>query len=190
MKGLDGGLRIPSIVGPGAEEEEGTHNKWDTFDDVELEMTMMGFPPVPMPSYTCPELTSDMLTTANSKKYTETYQQMESWFNYAANTLARMKALQLQIANEMNKIGRLVKEGAPVDDKGKKPSVGTLIDMVENHPRYEELKLEDQKWEQKKQILQSHVVRLEKDLKLLSRQVEIRRQENDMGNRGSGRPHT
>lgn len=180
-----GGLRLPDAVGPGEQDLGAISRIWDTFDEMELEVTKMGFPPVPKPAYQCPELTADMLTTASAADYTSTYQRMESWHNYAHNTLARIKALQLGIANEMNKLGRLVRDGAPKDDKGKKLPAGTLTDMVENHPRYEELKLLDQEWEQKKIMLQSHVVRLEKDLKLMSRQVEIRRQDTEAGTQGS-----
>ena len=185
---MGGGLRLPDALGPGEQQEHGVQNVWDTFDEVELEMTRMGFPPIPMPNFGCPELTADLLTTPNASQYTTAYQQMEGWHNYAINTLARMKALQLQIANEMSKIERLVKDGAKPTPPAKKLTVDQLKDMVENHPRYEELKIEDQEWEQKKIILQSHCTRLEKDLKLLSRQVEIRRQDWEGGGGGKGVP--
>jgi hypothetical protein len=159
---------------------------------MELTLTRMGFPPVEQPSHSRPVLTPEILTTPDSRQYTEVYWRLEAWHDYAFNTMARIKAILVQVANEKNQIERSIRKDAAqpsADGEAKeKLSKQEMDDLIAEHPRYHELSYEEQKLEQQKILLQSHVESLERDLKLVSRQVEIRRQDIDQGKRATNLP--
>jgi len=187
-EGTDLTLRLPQALGPGEMEEELITQSWNTFDDIELELTMMGFEPLEKPKHSRPQLTLEILATPNSREYTEIYLKVEAWHNFAFNTMARIKAIMIGLQNEQNDIARSIrKEAAAPDPQGaKKPKANkaSIEDLIEDHPRYRELTFMMQQYDQKKIILQSHVDSLDRDLKMVSRQVEIRRQDLDNGKRG------
>jgi hypothetical protein len=187
-----GGLQLPPTVGPGFEIESQIEASWNTFEDMELALSQMGFPPVEKPNFNIPQLTPEVLTSPDSKKYTEIYWQIEAWHTYAFNTMARIKAILVQIVNEQNKIERVIRkeEAQPNADGSSKPkqTKTQLDDLIANTPRYEELTYEKQKLDQQKQLMQSYVDSLDRDLKLVSRQVEIRRQDIDHGRRATNLP--
>jgi hypothetical protein len=180
------GLFLPDAVGPGQTKEEFIHSKWDTFDEMELILAQAGFAPVEKPIFSQPRLTTEVLTTPDSHRYSEIYLQIEAWHNYAYNYKSRLQALQVGFENEMNEIERDVRTTAMAATRAKKLSAIALKDTVEANPRYGELKIEHQKLEQQRLLMQSHVDSLERDLKLVSRQVEIRRQDIDAGRIGGG----
>lgn len=188
----EGGLRLPAAVGPGDLDAQLMTQSWNTFDDVELELTLMGFPPLEQPKHARPQLTLEILATPNSREYTDLYLKVEAWHNFAFNTMARIKAILIGYENEQNEIARGIRKefAAPDPSGGKKAKVNksSIEDTIAEHPRFRELTFEMQKWEQKKIILQSHVDSLDRDLKMVSRQVEIRRQDIDNGRRGSNMP--
>jgi hypothetical protein len=184
------GLDLPEHLGIGEREAADVKTKWDTFDQMELAMTQMGFPPVEKPKVIRPILTPDLLTNPDDKMYTEVYYGVKEWHNYTVNTLSRIRAAMLQIPNEKREIERRVRHNILSNLKPgeKKPTVQQLKDAVEADPRYEELLLEKQKLEQQEFLIKSHADGLAEDLKLCSRNVEIRKQEKEFGNSQAGHP--
>jgi hypothetical protein len=195
---VTGGLTVPKNVGVSETEQQNIHGKWDTIENVENELAMEGFVPMGTPEFECPQVTEDALTTPDSKEYTTTYARQLAWFNYSSQVLARVTAHLLQIENEMDfiesKLRKQFREVRRPKESGKgfdKMSAEEMKDEIRLDPRYSELTLQAQVFKQKKTELSVFVEGIERGLKVISRQVEIRKMEIEQGrvnipNRGYG----
>lgn len=185
-----GGLYIPPGVGPGEQEISSMSNEWDTYDMSEAYLIDKSIYEVDMPRHERPSITLEVLASPNSKSYTELYLKIEAWHNYVCNVMAEIKARMVGYENEQDDIALHIRNDfARAASSGtKKTSVATINDAIESNPRFRELKLEIQKWEQRKILLSARLNSLEHDLKLVSRQVEIRRQDIDAGRVGGNMP--
>lgn len=169
-----GGLRVPRTHGVGDQESTEIHNRWDTFSTVKKMFEDLGFGPKTEPQFACPILTADKLTTPDSRSYTETYVELLAWWSYAAEKLSNVKAEVLQVANEMDYIEattRIRMRATP----GKKPSKEQVDDQLVLDPRHTELKLRRQELSQIRELLDTRTEEIERSLRVVSRQVEIRR---------------
>src|ERR1019366_1417280 len=99
-----GGLQIPSNVGVGQTEEKRVHHIWDTSAEITYRLKTEGFFPMDAPRYELPEITVEVLTTADNTYYTTVYAQQLAWLNYASQILANAKVEVLQTKNEMDMI--------------------------------------------------------------------------------------
>lgn len=164
-------LAIPETAVLSDAEIDQIHAEHDTFDQIEAELCFMGFKPLERPQIDCPVLTPDLLSTVDLKEYTIVFSKFNSWYNYAHNTLARLKAQLIGIEAEKGKLGRRLKsEYYKVDRSYTKEA---LNNVVESHPRIEELSLEAQKLEQWIVLTTSQSEGLERDLRTISRQIEL-----------------
>ncbi len=177
------GLNLPANVGIAESEAQKIHNKWDTADAVEGEIAMKGFVQSDIPPYQCPEVTEQVLTTEDNTEYTRVYAQLNSWFNYATQLHARVTTSLLQSENEMEMIESRMRvqfrERMRLGTKEDKMSAGEMQDQINLDPRYEELKLQAQIYKQKKITLAAFLDGIERGLRVISRQVEIRKMESD-----------
>lgn len=181
------GLVLPASLGLPASEEQQIHNKWDTADHIEAELAMQGFVQMPLPAYECPQVTEELLTTEDNTKYTTAYAQLNSWFNYSSQLLARVTTSLLQAENEMEMIESSMRvsmrerlKGAKGDDgKPLKMTAEQMQDEVNVNERYVELKLIAQMFKQRKITLAAFLDGIERGLRVISRQVEIRKMEAD-----------
>lgn len=189
------GLSLPQITGVGESTEKRLHQEWTTLDEVEDRLANEGFLPFPQPEFTCPQITEDALTTADSKAYTGMYAQQLAWFNYASTTLARCTADLLQVTNEMNIIESTMRKGfrARMKAGGKeaKMSAEEMQDEITLDERYSYLLHRKQILTQYKTELGTYTENIERGLKVISRQVEIRKMELEQSrvnipNRGYG----
>jgi len=178
-----GGFTAPDIVGPSAEQEKDIHDEWDTFDQIELKMTQMGFDVIDKPQVSCPEITTELLTTANGHAYTEAYAAVQAWYNYAYHTMSRLDAMLIQVENERGDIDQSLRDDAQntkvTGSSGRlramKPE--EIKGMIAGNPRYRELIMEKQLLDQQKLLLDGHLKRFGRGLKLLSRQIELRKED-------------
>lgn len=170
-----GGLSLPTNVGMGQTAEQQVHAQWDTVGQVEAELAMRGFMPMDTPNYPCPVITEEALTTSDSKSYTTTYAQQLSWFNYSSQTLSRIVADLLGVQNEMTLIEARMRKGFRLN--GAKMTAQQMADEILLDPRYLELKHREQLLSQHKIELSAYTEGIERGLKVISRQVEIRKQE-------------
>lgn len=197
------GLQIPDTMGVegvfiGQQKQQEIRNKWYTSTAVEQEVSSWGFPPLGHPGVHMPIITPDLLSGPDTNRYTEVYQQVSAWLSYAENQQARLKARILEVKNEMGRVEIEIKNAAlhiAKQQREKRPSKEILDGLYKANDRWQDLLLELQREEQKKLHMDSHVARLERDWKLLSRQIEIRKEEttanrvgNNMGYRGTPAP--
>lgn len=187
-------LRLPVNLplGAGQEQKQNIMQKWNTADDVEAELHMHGFTAREKPAFACPELTSDSLTTTDSKSYTETYAHLLSWFGYASELYARVQADVLQYKNmrdvleaEGRKTARELQEASGAT---KKPTKEELEDRMLLNPEYQEVKLKLQRYEQAELLFKAKVDSIERSLRVISRQVEIRRLDYEQNRTGGNMP--
>lgn len=186
------GLKLPANVGVGEKRHEEIYEFWSTFDAVEKEVAELGFKPQTQPPFGCPDITAEVLTTLDPKEYTTTYAQLNRWSGYAADVLARVKAKIPGFKSAIKQIAtetRREQIRLAAESGNKKPTEQELEDAVELQPKYLELQRELQRLEEKKAMLMAHIERISDSLALVSRQVEIRRQDLEQQKTENGMPH-
>ena len=175
-----GGLAIDGPVGAGIQVEQEVHDLWNTFDAVECHLIKLGVQPVEKPNYPRPRLAPGLLESGSARDISDLQIKYGAWHSYIANLLGRVRALNTQVANEMTILTiRLKKDMVQnaLANKQRKPSDKQLEVDSKLDPRYQELMLQKQKLEQQIQLLEPHNNDLGRELRIVSRQVELRRQE-------------
>lgn len=176
-----GGLRLPSILGLDAQEQQKIRDDFDTMDGVNTLLEKHGITPAPKPGFGCPEVSEDDLTTTDNTKYTTVYARLLAWFNYMGPLLAAVVAELLQIENAMVYTEAAFRKKARELNLGKKPRTegwvteAEIADAITLDADYHELHVEKQRLSQMKAMLASHTERVERSMRVVSRQVEIRK---------------
>jgi hypothetical protein len=189
------GLTLPTNTGLGQTAEQAVHQQWDTLEEQREKRASEGFSPMDQPDFGCPQVTEEVLTTADSKAYTATYAQQLAWFNYASQTLSRCVSELLQVDNEMDILEARMRKGfrerMKVGGKEAKMTAEEMRDEILLEPRHAYLMLRKQQLSQYKVELGAYTEGIERGLKVISRQVEIRKMEIEQSrvnipNRGYG----
>jgi hypothetical protein len=192
---VTGGLSLPSSVGVGESQERRLHQQWDTIEEIEQKLLAEGFQPMAQPEFGCPQITEDTLTTADSKAYTGMYAQQLAWFYYASQALSRCSAELLQVTNEMSLIEATMRKGfrdrMKAGGKAAKMSAEEMGDLILLDPRYSYLLHRKQELTQYKLELGTYTENIDRGMKVISRQVELRKMELEQSrinipNRGYG----
>lgn len=182
-------LRLPQTlpIGAGQEKTKKVLQDWDTIDQVQEEMHLKGLIAKDAPVYACPELTQEMLTTTNSASYTETYAHLLAWFGYASDIYALVQATVLQYKNMLDV---LAAEGRRIarETNEKKLSVSELEDRLLLNPEYQEVMHKLQRFQQAELMYKAKVESIERSLRVVSRQVEIRRLDLEQNRTGANMP--
>lgn len=183
------GLRLPQTLplGAGKEQARKVSEEWNTIDAVHEEVHLRGLVDHEQPQYACPELTADMLTTTDSKSYTETYAQLLAWFSYASEVFAVVQSTILQLENMRDILGAESRRNARELQTGpKKITKEELGDRLLLNPEYQDVLKKLQRFEQAKLLYQAKVESIERSLRVISRQVEIRRLDMEQHRTGTG----
>lgn len=177
----DEGLKLPSNLGAPERTpvNRKIHDRWTTFAEVEKELQEKGFTDAPRPVVLeqgegFPNLTTQQLTDTPNKEYTALHATYLEWFRYTAEEFARLRALMLQTKNEMEDIELETKRDLRAQP-GKKSTTEEIDIAVGLHTRYRDLKVLLQRAEQAKLLLETKVDYLERSLRVISRQVELRK---------------
>ncbi len=173
-------LRIPRTlpVGVGEEKKKQIQGEWDTADAVEIGIRDRGFPDHTQPTFDCPEIDINLLTNPDSKQYSEAYSRLLGWFTFASEALAQLQVRVLQYENMQDIIAAQTRQTAreQSDQQGaKKPTAEEMKDRLLRNPEYLDITLNLQKYQQGMIIMSAKVEGLERTLRLISRQIEIRR---------------
>lgn len=189
-------LGDPSI-GPGHLSEmtqQQVHAMWDTFDDVELQLTIDGFPPLPRPDFAPPAIDNNLyqaITNGDGKMLTFKNMQFSAWYSYALSSEARYTSRILECENKVKTIHtRLNRILAAKVAGAKKPTKDEIEREAQLDPHYLYLLVELQKLQQSMNVISAHVKHHATGKALTSRTVEVRRQDmesNMDGGRGYGR---
>lgn len=187
---LGGGLRLPPAreLGVAASVVAKLEDQWNTVQRVDVRLAEMGMLPNNEPDVVWAPVSTELLLTADIKVYTTMYAAQLRWYNYANRLLANVKAEHLGLKNQLCdlqvKARKRIRELA-----GKKPSVSEINDTVENDPSTLDLRLRKQELEQLNIKLTAWVEELDESKKVVSRQIELRRAENEAGQREGNIPN-
>lgn len=178
---------------PGYEQQLNEH--WDTFDEVEADLSKLGIHPLVTPNSVMPDITAELLTSHNDVQYAEAFARLRAWYDFVLNVRARTKALEIQMENQMDVLATITKQAylKYAEDNGmKKPSDEMIKHYIKAQPRYQQLMREIQPIRQRLVILDGRLDGLDKGLKILSRNLELIRQKiesENWGSAGGGRRH-
>jgi hypothetical protein len=188
------GLSLPTLMGVGHTQEEDIHETWSTFDEMELQLARQGIEPVMQPECEVPRITARLLTDVDNREFSQIFANFGEWYGYVTNLYGRIQAKIVEIDNELhdlevqNRKYMLDTWRASGGDKKDKPTIQEMSDFNDLHPRVRELKHEWQQWEQQRLILSPRKDQLYRDMKIISRQVEIRGQELERNRMGGNMP--
>lgn len=194
-----GGLHIPGPMGVGRSQEQQIHQTWSTFDEMELLLVRSyGVHPPEQPKSEIPRITARILTDADNREFSQIFANFGEWYGFITALYGRVQALLVEVNNEMsdlevqNRQAILQAWKKAGGNKKDKPTIVEMSDYNAMQPRVRELKFLFQKWEQQRLMLAPRKEQLYRDMKILSRQVEIRGQEierNRLGGNMAGRQH-
>jgi len=189
---VTGGLNLPASLGVSPKEENRITRRWETLEGVVDTLNRWGFSEATAPTTPIPTITPEMLLTPDIQQYTILYSSQLHWYNYSNILRARVTAEILQLENEMDDIGAAIRKQLRDTNKalGKKDgmSVGAIDDEVTTNDRYRELRIRAQELQQFKLELAARVEELESGMKVISRQVEIRKEEAKGGTNAQNMP--
>lgn len=176
-----GGLTIPSGIGVAQSKLDQLISRFATIPTVEQQLHGYGIGMMPKPLVELQQITAEALTTTNNKDYTTMYAQQLAWFNYLAPLLANVEANLLQAENTFTLIEAEIKDGIyeqnKLLEKKDKMSESEVKTKVLVHPTYQDCLLEVQRMKQFKERIDAHAKIASRNMQVISRQVEIRRQE-------------
>ena len=176
-----GGLQLPKNMGISDHEQQQVKKGWDTIGDVESNLSSKGFIEGDKPPFPRPTITAEQLTTVINKDYTLLYAQHLAWYNYTSPILAKIKARLLQSKNHRKHLeSKLRKElrsknrMLPREDRLNEKDIE---DEIWGDEEYRTTVKWEQQYEQTKLELESYLDITENTLRVISRQVEIRKLE-------------
>jgi hypothetical protein len=189
---VNGGLILPRNIGVGRSIVENTGKLWNTLPDVEEHLKELKVPDLTEPTVEPPNITAELLLTPNPKEYTVMFASARVWYGYATRLLARTNAALLEVTNQIAnlepELRKKLRDHNRLIPKDQRMSVGELDDEVAVDKDLQGLKLTEQKLKQYKLELTAWHEDLDRQLKLVSRQVEIRREDNAGGRNEQNMP--
>ena len=183
-----GGLNLGGVVtGVGESAAKKIEQEWDSFPGVMQYLeTQLALVPAAEPEFACPILKVEDLTTTDGKAYTEVYMQKVAWYGFYTEHKAKHDAIVLEIEAKMGVIETRIRRDMRKNHKvttgkgeAKAPPENLMQESVDSDPHYLDLKKKLVTHKQTLKLLNARVENLDREIKLMSRQVEIRRQELD-----------
>jgi len=127
-----GGLQVQGDPGLPQTTQEQIHSAWDTYDEVSMQLSLMGFDELPVPPFPKPDVTPEQYTQVEGTEYSLLMARVDRWFEYAGNVKSQLDGRLIAIKNEMDiiavdyrtqtranceatKTKRLLPEGEPAD---------------------------------------------------------------------------
>lgn len=187
-----GGLHLPRDIGVSTTEAQAIETRWNTIDKVDARLQQQGIHTNNQPDVTCPDVTAEALMHPDINEYTRVFAAQLRWYNYVTRLLADVRAVLLQIGNEMDDIERAKRTHFRSLNEGRgrtdKVSVVEMEDLIGQDPTYRSLKLQKQELDQQRIKLDAWGDSLDRNLKTVSRQIENRKTESIGGNREGNMP--
>lgn len=177
---------ITAPTGLGETQEGQVHAMWETLDSVVTEAASRGFLPVERPVFAPPVLHPEWLDSMTPETYHLLTAQLSAWDSYAQYNSIVLECGIEECDNEMDQLERSIKKHIRGTVRPK-PSEEAIKDEAKTNPRYLYLTQRKQQLSQMKKLIEPHLKRYGRDLRILSRALEIRRQELELGGRGDAR---
>ena len=182
---VTGGLRIPTSLGAPQSKLDVIAETFATQRVIEEDLKKMGVVDQTKPDFELPRVTPESLTTLNSKEYTELYARQLAWFNYLTPLAASIEVGLLESRNTFDLTEAAIKDGLYEQNKLLPKTEKLTSDELKNkvlvHPSYQEALLQVQRMTQYKLRMKAMLEIADRNMIVISRQVEIRRQELEGG---------
>lgn len=187
-----GQLHLPKDIGVGASTAQEIETRWNTIGRVDAWLQQHGFAPNPVPEIVCPTVTAEELMNPDMQRFTVVFSAQLRWYNYVTRLHADVKAMLLQLDNEMGDIEAAKRIHFRQLDEGKKDkdkmSATEMKDLISQDPHYRELRLVQQELQQQNLKISAWCESLDRSLKTVSRQIENRRAESQGAQREANMP--
>lgn len=190
-----GGISIPTAIGISTGELSGILQKFSTLKAVEEHLLEMGFPrDGAMPKYTIPAVTAELLNEVDSKEYSTAYAHQLGWFTSVAPIMATVKSAYLQAQNQLDIVEATIKKGLYErrSHGANKMSEKEMEIHIITDPTYQDALLEVQQQKQHLNKIETYLEIIERNMRVLSRQIEMKRidveghlRENNAGRTGT-----
>jgi hypothetical protein len=155
---------------------------WGVDEEVVRELEEKGIHQTPMPTYRCPHLTAKEVVNLNDKDFAIQYAQTNEWTSFTKELVAEIEAKIQETNRMMDQVEALLREVAIPKlqiELGHKPSVQEIKDRIGVDPFH----LRVSRYQTRLAIKLGRVTAKSKtfsaDMSMLSRNVEIRRQEKE-----------
>jgi hypothetical protein len=183
-------LNVTAPTGLGENAEAKFHAACESLDEVIVEVLKEGFPPVTRPNYAPPLLDPSWLDNLTPERYHLMMAQLDAWKTYAHSLLNIIDGGVEETDTEMKLLVPAIKQAVRAQAQASnapKPAEKAIDDMVLTNPRYQELVLRRQRLVQKRKLVEPHYERYGRNLRQLSRSLEMRRQELEHTGTGDAR---
>lgn len=183
-------LHVNAPAGLGQHAEQQLHATWETLDDVMVTAMKEGFGFTQRPIYRPPVLHPQWLDDLTPERYHLLIAQYSAWKTYSHSRMNTLDAGILECDNEMKILEPSIRQNIRISCQRsgtKKPAEAVIKDMVLTNPRYQELLLKKQVAQQTRLIVEPDFERFSRELRALSRSLEMRRQELETSGRGDAR---
>lgn len=167
--------------------EQQIHDRWDTIDKVELEMTMAGLPPLEAPTVAEPTIDTQLystITNGDGKMLTLKNMQFSAWYSYCVGMQARLESRILQYNNQLQHMRTRLQDTLSKSGSAKKLTKDDVERQAQLDPSYINIMVELQQAQQSLNHVEARVKLHSAGQKLTSRTVEIRRQDLESGMEG------
>lgn len=176
-------LNVTAPTGLGETAEAKFHAACESLDEVLVELMKEGFHPVTRPNYAPPILDPQWLDALTPERYYLLVAQLDAWKTYAQSLMNTIDGGIEEVDTETKLLAPAIKKSIRAQP-GRKPSEEAIKDEVLTNPRYQELLLRRQRLVQKRKLVEPHFDRYGRNLRQLSRALELRRQELEHANKG------
>ncbi len=168
-------FRIPPTISQ--QENEQVQREWDTYDDAVQRLEQMGVTEANAPS----PIKKGELADISGTEYSERYVEYLGWATFVNQRLTESNAILLQLENEIDDVAARIRTNLDkrLKNTKEKMTVEQKKDHLQLHPMYRPLRIELQVQEQVCMLLRDRSNSAKEHLKVISRQVEIRKTEFD-----------
>jgi hypothetical protein len=184
----NGGLIVPVGLGVARSKLREIINRFTTQEQVLADLANAGIHNPKQPEFQLPEVTVDALT-GDSRSYTELFAKQLAWFNYLTQAYAVAKIALLEATNIVTLVENMIRDSLVEENKllpkEQKMSAKELEAKILTHPDYIEALHELQIMTQYKIRLEAQVEVADRNMKVISREVEIKKIESE----GAAREH-
>ena len=181
-------LAVSAPVGLSDEAEQQIEDYWSTIDGVLVDLHKQGFIPVRRPPFAPPEFLPIDFSQLTAERFYLLQAQYEAWKSYAAYNQALLKCGIEECKNSLKVLPAEVRKTVRnqyAEAKERKPSNDAIDDEVITHPRYIELLNRLQRLEQTKELIDHASDSYSRKIQILSRTLELRRQELEVMGKGA-----
>lgn len=188
-----GGLHIPQGLGATEQKLEDIAQRFNTREGVDRFLAEWGLQYPGRPQFALPPVTAEALTSADSRSYTMLYAQQLAWYNYLTPMLASIEVEVLQAENTLDLIDAEIKDAISEQNKTlpdkQRLSATEIKTKVYVHPAYQNALLRFQTMKQYQKQVKAVTDVAERNMAVISRQVEIRKMEFEGGKREGNIQH-